>query len=312
MSDFLDITVLMGGPSFERAVSLQSGAAIAGAMERRGHRVVRADITPADTKALDRPEAELFFIALHGDFGESGQVQQLCEERGLRYTGSGPRASRLGMQKAASKQIFKRRGLATPDWMVIEKFHSPANVRRWLEEIPPPVVVKPVDGGSSLDVSICRSPQARDAALEELVDFYGRAMIERFVPGREITVGILGDLTLPPLEVRPAAGFYDYHAKYDDDAGTEYSFDLDLPAAVLRRLADDARTAFDSLDCRDFARVDFILDEQGSPQVLEINTIPGFTSHSLLPKAAEQAGIGFDELCDRIARFATRRALLAG
>jgi len=129
----LDITVLMGGPSAERQVSLMSGAAVAEALERLGHSVVRADILPTDVSALDRRGIDLVFIALHGEFGESGEVQELCEQRGLRYVGSGPKASKLAMDKAASKQLFKSAGLATPDWMVIEEFHPPAIVNRWLD-----------------------------------------------------------------------------------------------------------------------------------------------------------------------------------
>lgn len=303
----LDVTVLMGGPSSERDVSLMSGSAIAGGLERIGHRVTRADISPADASALDRPGIDVVFIALHGDFGESGEVQALCEARGLRYTGCPPRASELAMDKAAAKQIFRRVGLATPDWMIIEDFHSPAQKRKWLAEIPLPVVVKPVDGGSSVDIAIARDESRRDLAVELLLDKYGRAMIERFVPGREMTVGVLGDRALPLLEVIPAREFYDHTAKYADDAGTRYVFDHGLPAPTVARLQDDAMTAFRALGCRDLARVDFILDAGGTPQVLEINTIPGFTSHSLLPMAAAKVGIGFDELVGRIVDMAMER-----
>jgi D-alanine-D-alanine ligase len=303
----LDITVLMGGPSSEREVSLMSGQAIADGLEAAGHAVTRSDISPQDTAALDRPGAELFFIALHGEFGENGEVQQLCEERGLRYTGSGPTTSRLGMDKAASKQIFKRAGLSTPDWMIIERFHDPAVVCKWLEEIPLPVVAKPVDGGSSVDIAICRDERTRIGVMEELIDTYGRVMIERFVPGREMTVGVLGEEALPVLEILPTHDFYDYTAKYADDAGTQYTFEHGLDATVTYRMKADALTAHRSLGCRDLSRVDFILDEEGCPQVLEINTIPGFTSHSLLPKAAQEQGIDFSQLVDRIARMAMQR-----
>lgn len=309
MTEQLDITVLMGGPSAEREVSLMSGTAVAEALASLGHRVARADITPGDTAALDREGVDVFFIALHGEFGESGQVQELCEARGLRYTGSPPRASRLGMDKAASKQLFLRAGLSTPDWMILERFHKPADVDRWLGEIDPPVVVKPVSGGSSLDVFLCSNAAERDEAVGDLVDRYGRAMVERFVPGRELTVGILAEAALPVLEILPAEGFYDYRAKYADDAGTQYLFDLDLDAATIERLQQDALTAHRCLGCRDLSRVDVILDRAGQPQVLEINTIPGFTSHSLVPKAARQAGLAFPELCQRIVELAMSRSL---
>jgi D-alanine-D-alanine ligase len=306
-ADVLDITVLMGGPSSERDISLLSGAAVADALERRGHKVCRADINPTDTSALERPEIDVVFIALHGEFGESGEVQELCENAGLRYTGSGPRASELAMDKAATKQAVKRLGLPTPDWMIIEEFHAPAQVAKWLPELDVPVVLKPVDGGSSVDVVIARTHAQRDEALEDLLDKYGRIMLERYVKGRELTVGILGDQALPVLEILPDGEFYDYRAKYSDDAGTTYTFDHALDAAAVATLQANALATHRCLGCRDMSRVDFMLDENGVGWMLEINTIPGFTSHSLLPKAAARIGIDFDELCDRIAKMAMAR-----
>ncbi len=303
----LDITVLMGGPSLEREVSLLSGEPIASALDRVGHHVTRADISPRDTTALDRAGIDVVFIALHGDFGESGEVQRLCEARGLRYTGSGPRSSELSMDKAAAKQIFKQVALVTPDWMIIEGFHPPALYRKWLGEIGLPVVLKPVDGGSSVDITIARDETTRDEAIEALIDSYGRAMLECFVEGRELTVSILGERALPVLEIVPEREFYDYTAKYADDAGTKYIFDHGLSAKTVRAVQEAALTAHRALGCRDMSRVDFILDADGVPSVLEINTIPGFTSHSLLPMSAERVGVGFEQLVDRIARMAMER-----
>jgi len=305
-TDVLDITVLMGGPSDEREVSLLSGQAIATALETVGHSVTRADISPQDVSALDREGADVVFIALHGAFGESGEVQQLCESRGLRYTGSGPRASELALNKAASKQIFKRcgKGLTTPDWMILEDYHSPQQIARWLPELGVPVVVKPVDGGSSLDIAIARSETRRDALIEELMDRYGRVMLERFVEGRELTVGILGDEALPLLEIVPGREFYDYTAKYADGVGTQYVFDHGLADEVVAATEQAALAAHKCLDCRHMSRVDFILDADNTPQVLEVNTIPGFTSHSLLPMAAARVGLSFEKLVGRIVTMA--------
>jgi D-alanine-D-alanine ligase len=305
--DLLDITVLMGGPSAEREVSLMSGEAIADALQCRGHKITRADILPADLSALDREGVDVVFIALHGAFGESGEVQRLCEQRGLAYTGSPPRASELAMDKAAAKQIMKRVGLATPDWMIIEEYHRPSQVAEWLDELGLPVVLKPVDGGSSVGITIAHTAAQREGAMASLLDEHGRAMLERFVAGRELTVGILGDEALPLLEVRPAREFYDYQAKYADDAGTEYTFDHGLEQSTVEAVGAAAQTAHRALGCRDMSRVDFLLDEQGTGWVLEVNTIPGFTSHSLLPMAAAKAGIEFQELVDRIARMALAR-----
>jgi len=303
----LDITVLMGGPSAEREISLLSGSAIADALESVGHQVTRADISPQDTAALDREGMDVVFIALHGEFGESGEVQELCEARGLRYTGSNERASRVGMDKAASKQILKRGGLTTPDWMIVEEFHSADQIAQWLNELPPPVVLKPVDGGSSVDITIATDLPQRDEALEYLVDKYSRAMLERYLPGREFTVGIIGNSVLPVMEIVPDGRFYDYRAKYDDDAKTSYVFNHGLDEQIVKRMQEDALNAHRILGCCDVSRVDFILDHAGVPNVLEINTIPGFTSHSLIPKAAAAAGISFEKLVDGIVAMAMNR-----
>jgi D-alanine-D-alanine ligase len=305
--DVLDITVLMGGPSSEKEVSLLSGQAIAAALERRGHHVVRADISPSDQAALGRPGIDVVFIALHGQFGESGDVQRLCEGRGLRYTGSASRASELAMDKAATKQVARRIGLATPDWRVIEAFHTPQQVADWMGLLNVPVVLKPVNGGSSIDLVIAHTLQRRDGALDELMDKHGRCLVERYVRGKELTVGILAEQALPVLQIIPPGECYDYRAKYADDSGTLYTFDHGLGAELVRRVQADSLALHKALGCRDMSRVDFMLDEQGTPWLLEINTIPGFTSHSLLPMAAKQAGIAFDELVDRIARMAMAR-----
>ncbi|MFP4054267.1 MAG: D-alanine--D-alanine ligase [Phycisphaerae bacterium] len=304
----LDITVLMGGPSAERDVSLMSGQAISEGLRQAGHRVTQADISPRDTRALDRDGLELVFIALHGQFGESGEVQQLCEIRELPYTGSGPRSSKLAMNKAASKQLIRQAGLLTPDWMIIEAFHASETYRKWFTEIDLPVVVKPVDSGSSVDITICRDEAAREKAVGDLLDKYGRALVEKFVDGRELTVGILGDEVLPLIEVVPHADFYDYEAKYSDQAATEYRFDHGLDDHTAEEARRQALEVHRVLGCRDLSRVDFLLDNGGRLHVLEINTIPGFTSHSLLPMAAKQAGLSFDELVDRIAQMAIARA----
>ncbi|HUS48004.1 MAG TPA: D-alanine--D-alanine ligase [Phycisphaerae bacterium] len=303
----VDITVLMGGPSSEREISLLSGTAIADALERTGHRVTRADISPRDPSALDRKGIDVVFIALHGEFGESGEVQALCEERALRYTGSGPRSSDLAMDKAAAKQIIRQAGLDTPDWMVIEEFHAPSLYMKWLAEIPPPLFLKPMYGGSSVDATFARTEAERDAALDAILDKYGRAMLEQYVEGKELTVSILGAEALPVLQVVPAGGFYDYHAKYDDDAGTRYVFDHGLSDETCRAVQAAALRAHEALGCRDMSRVDFILDASGAPQILEVNTIPGFTSHSLLPMAARKVGISFEQLVNRLVEMAMSR-----
>ncbi|MFW6065814.1 MAG: D-alanine--D-alanine ligase family protein [Planctomycetota bacterium] len=303
----LDVTVLMGGPSSEREVSLLSGEAIAGALENVGHKVSREDISPNWTSPLDREGLEVVFIALHGQFGESGDVQQLCEARGLPYTGSPPHPSEQAMNKVAAKQVFKHAGLNVPDWMVIEEFHKPVAYRRWLDEFGMPVAVKPVNGGSSIDITLARDEATRDEAIEELLDKYSRVMVEKLIDGRELTVGIVGPHALPLIEVVPGRDFYDYSAKYDDDADTRYVFEHGLDDELVGRVQSDALSAHDLLGCRDLSRVDFLLDAEGVPYLLEVNTIRGFTSHSLVPKAAAAAGIDFEHLVDHLLAMAWNR-----
>ena len=234
-------------------------------------------------------------------------MQELCERRGLAYIGSGPRASEMAMDKAAAKQVFRRAGLTTPDWMVIEEVHAPATVAKWLTELPPPVVVKPVNGGSSVDITIAPDAAGRDEALDRVIDRYARAMVEQFVQGRELTVSILDGHVLPVLEIIPPPGtFYDKAAKYTD-CGTRYVFEHGLDEATVAAVQDAAVRAHRALDCRDLSRVDFILDADNVPHVLEVNTIPGFTSHSLLPMAAAKVGISFDRLVDGIVAMAAGR-----
>lgn len=305
--DVLDITVLMGGPSNEREVSIMSGRQVAAALERCGHRVTTADIRPDETSALDREGIDAVFIALHGAFGESGQVQRLCERRGLVYVGSGPAASALAMDKDTSKRLFVRAGLATPEWVVIDRAAPRSRRDELTGAIPPPCVVKTIDGGSSLDITIARDAASRDTAVEDLLTRYTKAMIEDFIPGKEMTVGILDDRPLPVIEIRTDREFYDYVAKYDDDA-TQYILDTHLPPAVEQHLRAAAVMAHKALGCKDFGRADFILADDGTAYLLEVNTIPGFTSHSLLPKAAAAAGISFEQMCDRIVRLAIKRA----
>ncbi len=304
----LDITVLCGGPSSERDVSLVSGQAVSQALRNLGHSVTSADINPADVSALDRKGIDVVFIALHGAFGESGEVQQLCEDRHLPYVGSGPKASAIAMDKVASKELFRRCGLSTPNWVVIDSGMSDGQRMAMLAEVPPPCVCKPIASGSSVDVVICPDAATRDAALARLLGngAYSSVMVESFIRGREFTVGVLAEEALPVIEVRTNREFYDYFAKYEDDA-TQYLVNPDLPTLMDKTLKASALAAHRSLGCRDFSRVDFMLSADGVPQALEVNTIPGFTGHSLLPKAAAAAGISFDQLCGRLVQLALAR-----
>ena len=298
-----DITVLLGGPSEEREVSLNSGRAVASALRRCGHRVTTSDISPNDLSALDR-SADLIFIALHGAFGEDGQLQAILEKRRMPYVGSNAAASRLAMDKAASKRRFIDCGIPTPAYKVVHAAQINQAVNCWKL----PTVIKPVDQGSSVDTMIARDAFGFQSAVERVVRKYGSCLIEEYIKGPELTVGILGDDALPVCEIRTPREFYDYEAKYIENT-TEYLFDLDLPEALLNEVQKLSLEAHRALGCTDFSRVDWMVDEaSGRPYILEINTIPGFTDHSLFPKAAERAGISFDQLCQRIIEMAMARA----
>jgi D-alanine-D-alanine ligase len=302
----LNILVLMGGPSTERAVSLVSGKGVADALESCGHKVRRADISPADTSALDGEAPDVVFIAMHGQFGEDGGVQRLCEDRGLAYVGSPPEASELAMDKVAAKESYRRAGLGTPDWELVKAADDPVARQQLLASVGLPCACKPVNGGSSVDITLAKDAAQRDAAVEALLGKYGEALIERFVRGREFTVGVLGEQALPIIEIRPRRAFYDYTAKYDDDA-TEYVFEHGLNAVQTAAVQAAALAAHLALGCRDMSRSDFLMDGAGAVWILETNTIPGFTSHSLLPKAAGKIGIGFARLCEELVQMAITR-----
>ncbi len=293
------VAVLRGGVGREREVSLESGRYVAEALREGGFDVVTSDIHPDDVRVLDRTDIDVFFLALHGEFGEDGQLQQILEDRGLTYTGSGPRASRLAFDKMASKRLFAEAGVSVP---AVVEFRPDMDVRELDRRLQMPggrFVVKPIRQGSSVGVHIVGTQQeAIDAARQVYAEF-GDCMIESFIRGRELTVGVLGRQTLPIIEIRSKTGFYDYHAKYVSDQ-TQYLFDTIEEQDTCTQISRAALACFDAPGCRDFARVDFILTDDGTPYALEANTIPGFTSHSLLPKAAAKMGLPMKDLCTQI------------
>lgn len=298
----LKVTVLSGGPSAEREVSLKSGRAVADALRNSGYDVYLADISPDSLEALDRP-MDAVFIALHGAFGEDGQVQRIMEQRGIRYSGSGPEASALAMDKVAAKCRFIEAGLPTPRFDVVGSDRVEKVLANWSV----PVVLKPVSEGSSVDCTIVRDQDAFRRTLIRLTQHYNRCLVEEFVEGYDLTVGILGETALPPIAIHTGREFYDYQAKYLDN-DTQYLFDIDLPAETLERIRKLSVEAHQCLGCRDFSRVDWMVDRRTQEAyILEVNTIPGLTDHSLLPKAAAQAGLSFEALCRRIVELTCRR-----
>ncbi len=292
------IALLAGGDSEERAISLKSGASAQAALASRGHVVVALDPAEIDLESLDWRQFDVAFLALHGRFGEDGQVQQILDQAGIPYTGSDATTSRLAFSKSAAKERMTQFGVATPSYVLIHYADDAARIRRMVAQIGFPLVVKPDSQGSSLGISIVRRQEDLAAALSLCFQYDSFGVVEEFIAGTEWTVGLLDDLVLPPIQIETPREFYDYHAKYDDDA-TQYRFDTDAPRAVLTLIEDMAKDACRALQTRGMARVDLRLDEQNFPWVLEVNTIPGMTDHSLVPKAAARMGIDFAEFCER-------------
>lgn len=288
----LAITVLAGGPGGEREVSLESGRVVAEALRSLGHQVYLNDISPGQLAALAR-QVDCVFVALHGEFGEDGQVQQILEDRGLAYTGSSPETCRLAMDKAAAKERFVKAGVPTPRYAVA----TPATLAEAVACWSLPAVVKPIREGSSLHCRILRDAAGLRPAVETIIHRYGDCLIEEYIPGLELTVGILGEAALDPLEIRTSREFYDYQAKYIDDT-TVYDFDINLPAELLGQVRETSIEAHRLLGCRGFSRVDWRVNpETMQAYVLEVNVIPGLTNHSLLPKAAARIGLSMAGLC---------------
>ena len=309
------VVVVMGGPSEEHEVSLRSGQGVVQALTRRQWMAEPlviprtsgvAEALASARRGLMQAQAELVFIALHGPFGEDGTIQQLCEELHLPYTGSDVLASRLGMDKVASKRRFEEAGLRVPRWGIVE---GPAtSLPRELESLPYPVVVKPSRSGSSFGVSIVKDVTALPTAIAEAAHYGSPVIVEAFIAGRELTVGILGETALPVVEIRPRSGFFDYRAKYTQGA-TEYLVPAPVSADVAAAVQAVGLAAHRALGCRHLSRADLILDANHRPVLLEVNTIPGFTPTSLLPKAAACLQLSYDALCERLVMMASHEAV---
>ncbi len=300
------IGVLMGGTSSEREVSLRSGAAVAAALENLGYRVVRLDVRSENGRELDGVSMDAAFVALHGRFGEDGGIQEILERRGIPYTGSGPEASRAAMDKIESKRLFRLHGVDTPPHWVMMRGDPLPLMERCARALGYPVVIKPRCEGSSVGVTVHDDRSTLQAGAEECFLYDSVGLMEKFIAGRELTVGILDGKVLPAVELRPKRRFFDFKAKYEDQ-NTVYIVDPPLNDVEKRRVQKAALGAYDALGCEGMGRVDIILTNLGSVYVLEVNTIPGLTDRSLFPKAARAEGIEFPELCERIVETAFRR-----
>ncbi len=302
------VAVLMGGLGSEREVSIQSGISVADALRQAGFEIVTTDINPDNLEILEDKSIDLFFPVLHGEFGEDGTLQQILEDKALTYTGSGPVASKAAFDKLESKKIFSSAGVATPKVIEFDSNIDHNKLKEQLHSLSDKFVIKPVTQGSSVGVCIVSSVKDAIDAAEKTFSEFGDCMIEEFISGKELTVGILCGKALPIIEIRPKNGFYNYHAKYIDDQ-TQYLFNTIPQPGVVAKISQSAIDCFNALGCRHFARIDFILDDKNNPYVLEANTIPGFTSHSLLPKAAAKAGLSMSKLCKKIVETALNSSL---
>ncbi|OGV65265.1 MAG: hypothetical protein A2283_05615 [Lentisphaerae bacterium RIFOXYA12_FULL_48_11] len=279
----------MGGASSERAVSLRSGKAVAGGLKEAGYEVEEIDVKGVDFQIPTGIEA--VFVALHGEFGEDGRVQEILEKRGLPYTGSGPAASRQSFDKVLSKKSFIANGIPTPAYEVLRK-----GEKRSLDL---PVVIKPACQGSSIGVHKVNQESEWERALIDSFSYGPELIIEAYISGRELTVGVVDKDVLPVVEIVAPDDWYGFDAKYTKGA-SQYLVPAPIEEGLVKACREITLKTFKVLGCRGMGRVDFRLASDGRLYVLELNNIPGFTETSLLPKAAAQAGIGFSSLCDRI------------
>ena len=345
--DIMDIVVLCGGLSMERDVSIKSGAVIAGALREMGHRAVLVDAffgyrgeysdpreifsRPVDDSIADIPDqvpdlaavkasrmgqtdnsrvgsnlmevcraADIVFLALHGGDGEDGRIQAMFDIAGIRYTGCGYLGSALAMNKEAAKDMFRAKGIRTPEGRVIAVDDEDKSAPCF------PCVVKPRESGSSVGTSIANDEKEYAAALTEGFKYDDHLIVERYIKGREVDVGVLAGRALPPIEIRPKSGFFDYKNKYQEGM-TEEICPTDFPEDTIRKLQDMAVKVFDALYLEVYARMDFIVDEDGAIWCLEANTLPGMTPASLLPKEAAADGIEYKELCGMIISESLKR-----
>ncbi len=296
------IAVLMGGPGSERDVSLATGRGVSKALRSLGADVVDVDVRDEDFQLPK--DVDLAFLTIHGTFGEDGTLQKILEDRGVSYTGEGVEGSRSAFDKFLTKEKFRAHNVVTPEWEVIEVGQRP--------KIPVPLVVKPPCQGSTVGVVIVKNESEFDSAIKEAGKYDRSLLVEKFVSGRELTIGVLGGQALPILEIIPKGGFYDFTNKYpflnpQAGGGAEHVCPARIDEKKTAEIQELGLRAFRALGLQVYGRVDVILSDNGEPFVLEVNTIPGMTEASLLPEAAAAAGIGYVDLCARIIELSRAR-----
>jgi D-alanine-D-alanine ligase len=301
------IAVLMGGPGSERDVSLATGRGVSKALRSLGVEVV--DIDVRDEHFALPKDVDLAFLTIHGTFGEDGQLQKILEDRGVSYTGDGVQESRNAFDKILTKEKFREHNVVTPEWEVVDASQRPKS--------PVPLVVKPPCQGSTVGVVIVKNESEVESAMKEAGKYDRKLLVEKFVSGRELTIGILGDQALPILEIIPKGGFYDFNTKYpflnpQAGASAEHVCPARIDAGKTKKIQELALQAFRALGLVVYGRVDVLLSDAGEPFVLEVNTIPGMTEASLLPEGAAAAGIGYVDLCLRIIELSRARRERAG
>lgn len=295
------VGVLMGGFSSERRISLKSGRAILASLKRSGVSAIAID--PRHSSFLNKlKKVKVVFIALHGEYGEDGQIQRLLEKKKIAYTGSTAAGCVISFDKLKTKRILQKKSLSTPAFRILTR----TNWQREAAKFQSSFFIKPLTEGSSVGVEMIQSFQKEKLKVEKLVKKYGIILAESRVVGREITAGIVGEKKLPVVEIRTRRAFYDFKAKYTPGF-TEYITEHGLPQSVVKHIQNIALKVFKALGLRDLARIDMMLDAQNRPFVLEANSIPGFTEISLLPKAARKIGISFDQLVLKILDRAVAR-----
>lgn len=327
MKSVLNIILLVGGTSTERYISKLSSKSIYNALKNLGHNVTLLDPAygdnqPSETekffdendfaeisnsnyiKCFNRKEfdsADLVFIGLHGKWGEDGTVQAILDLKGNKYTGSKTLASAVTMDKILSKILFDEYKIPTPKWFSFTNSEMTFDdvVSRIETEIGYPAIIKPNDQGSTIGLSICRKKEDIKNALSLAKDYSEKVLVEEFIPGRELTVGVVGDFALPVLEIKPKHEIYDYECKYTSGM-SEYIVPADIPNEISEQLQQVSLKAFKALECEGYARIDFRLSPDNKFYLLEINTLPGMTSLSLVPKMAKAVGMSFEELIDKI------------